>query len=45
MTWGGCPGKETAMSNAIQWETDWTKALARAAEQQRPVHLFFHNPG
>jgi len=33
------------MENAIKWETDLDKALARAKAEKKPLLLDFFNPG
>jgi hypothetical protein len=33
------------MAGEIQWETDRNKAQARAKMENKPVLMFFHNPG
>ena len=33
------------MENAITWETDLDKALARAKAEKKPLLLDFFNPG
>jgi hypothetical protein len=33
------------MAPEIQWEKELDKALARAKKENKPVLMFFHNPG
>lgn len=33
------------MNQAIQWETDFHKAISRAKSEDKPVLLDFFNPG
>jgi uncharacterized protein YyaL (SSP411 family) len=32
------------MTQQIQWETEWDRALSRAEQENKPILLFFHNP-
>ena len=36
---------ENGVQGEIRWETDLKNALKRAGSEERPVLLFFHNPG
>lgn len=33
------------MGNGIVWETDMSRAVARAAAEKKPIFLDFFNPG
>jgi hypothetical protein len=37
--------KEATMENAVAWETDLDKSLARARAEKKPVLIDFFNPG
>jgi hypothetical protein len=32
------------VTQQIQWESEWDRALNLAGKENRPVLLFFHNP-